>query len=72
MIPLSMVGPGRVRIVHIAGGKGVWRRLMEIGVRPGDVVEVIKPGPGPVIIAKGNMRVGLGFGMAHKVFVVPI
>ncbi|HEX29442.1 TPA: ferrous iron transport protein A [Candidatus Poribacteria bacterium] len=71
MIPLSMVGQGRVRVVNVAGGRGVLHRLMEIGVRPGDVVDVLQNGPGPVIIAKGNLRIGIGFGMAHKILVVP-
>ena len=71
MIPLSMVGRGRVRVVCVAGGRGVLHRLMEVGVRPGDVVEVLQNGPGPVIIAKGNLRIGIGFGMAHKILVVP-
>ncbi|MCD6505359.1 ferrous iron transport protein A [Candidatus Poribacteria bacterium] len=71
MIPLSMVGRGRVRVVNVAGGRGILHRLMEIGVRPGDVVDVLQNGPGPVIIAKGNLRIGIGFGMAHKILVVP-
>lgn len=71
MIPLSMVGRGRVRVMNVAGGRGVLHRLMEVGVRPGDVVEVLQNGPGPVIIAKGNLRIGIGFGMAHKILVVP-
>ena len=45
-----MVGRGRVRVMNVAGGRGVLHRLMEIGVRPGDVVEVLQNGPGPVII----------------------
>lgn len=71
MIPLSMVGRGKVRVMSVAGGRGLLHRLMEIGVRPGDVVEVLQSGPGPVIIAKDNLRIGIGFGMAHKILVVP-
>ncbi|RLB04442.1 MAG: ferrous iron transport protein A [Deltaproteobacteria bacterium] len=72
-IPLSMVQEGeRVRVVEIRAGRGLIRRLLSIGIGLGDVIEVISNSPpGQVIIGKGGMRLGLGFGMAHKILVLP-
>ncbi|MBW2039279.1 MAG: ferrous iron transport protein A [Deltaproteobacteria bacterium] len=71
-IPLSMVREGkRVQVVEIRAGRGLMRRLLGIGIGLGDVIEVISnSAPGQVIIGKGEMRIGLGFGMAHKILVL--
>jgi len=45
--------------------------LSNMGVLKGDMITVIKPAPGPVIIAKGQTRIGIGPGMANRIYVVP-
>ena len=70
MRPLSTVPPGKYRIAEVRGGKNFLARLANMGVLPGDEIVVIKPGPGPVILAKGQIRIGLGPGMAVKIYVV--
>ena len=74
MMPLSQSRQGEiVRIVSVAGGRGVARRLSDMGFFPGVVVRVISnPGRGPVILLKDGLRLGLGFGMARKIFVHPV
>lgn len=72
-ISLSFARPGRYRFVGVwGGGRGVWMRLQSLGIMPGDIIEVIKSSPGPVVIAKGNARIGLGVGMARKILVEPV
>ncbi len=71
MMPLSSVPPGKYRIAEIAGGRNFLMRLSNMGVLKGDVITVIKPAPGPVIIAKGQTRIGIGPGMANRIYVVP-
>ncbi len=70
MRPLAMCGEGeRVVVKGIAGGRGVRGRLEGLGVVPGAVVEVLKSGPGPLVIKVDNSRIALGFGEAMKVYV---
>jgi len=70
-MPLAMATPGeRVRIVGFMGGRGVERRLTSMGLNQGAEVEVIKSsGPGPLIVASGETRIALGFGMAQQILV---
>jgi len=52
MMPLAYVREGSlVRISAIRAGKGLYRRLHELGIIEGKVLRVVKAqGPGPVII----------------------
>jgi ferrous iron transport protein A len=69
-IPLTMLTIGRKGIiVNIAGGEGMCRRLLELGFAKGAVVEVLKNDFGPLIVALGESRMVLGFGMAQKIMV---
>ncbi len=58
-------------IVEIQGGCGFLRRLEVLGIREGREVKKISAQllRGPVIIQVGNTQIGLGFGMARKIFV---
>ncbi|MBM3295183.1 MAG: ferrous iron transport protein A [Candidatus Aminicenantes bacterium] len=65
---------GRIlRIVDIAGGEGVRRRLFALGFQPGDRVECGQRGifGGPVVLK--NLRTGVsmavGRGIARKILV---
>jgi len=71
MIPLSMARQGeRLRVLRISGGKGFVQRLAEMGLYPGVEIEIISDGSkGPFIIGIGLSRIGLGFGMAKRIFV---
>ena len=73
MIPLSMVNPGqKVQIVQIRGGRGLISRLANMGFYPGVIIEVVSNRNGPLIIARDKIRLGLGYGMAHRIFVRPL
>ena len=71
MIPLSQVNIGRFKIVAVLT-PGVFHRLRNMGIFVGDIIEVVKPAPGPVIFKKGNIRVGIGTGMAFRIMVIPV
>ncbi|MCD6317863.1 ferrous iron transport protein A [Candidatus Aerophobetes bacterium] len=73
MIPLSMVNPGqKVQIVQIRGGRGFVSKLANMGFYPGVIIEVVSNRNGPLIIARDEIRLGLGYGMAHRIFVRPL
>ncbi len=71
MKPLNKTLMGeKVEIVEIRGGRGLVTKLLNMGFYPGVMVEVVSNcGYGPLIVAKDGMRLGLGFGMAQKIFV---
>jgi len=52
MMPLSFAPEGHlVRVVCIRAGRGLSRRLIEMGIAPGKVLRVVRTlGAGPVII----------------------
>jgi len=66
-LPSGLTG----RIVEIAAGRGLSRRIQAIGVRLNKKITKISGMPmrGPVVIQVGGTRVGLGHGMARKVMV---
>ncbi len=74
MCPLSIVENGReVEVLDIRGGFGLCQRLSRMRIYPGIRIRILNNGrPGPVIIAVGEKRFGLGFGMAHRIFVKPL
>lgn len=72
MVPLNCAGCGKYIIKSINTGTSAKRRLMTLGIFPGDEIEVIKPSPGPVIIEKGGTRIGIGYGMASRIMVEKI
>lgn len=71
MIPLAMMRQGeRARVLSISGGRGLVRRLTEMGLYPGVEIEIISnSGAGPLIIGLGGSRFGIGFGMSKRIFV---
>jgi len=71
MIPLSIVNTGeKFKIIKIYGGRGVMRKLFDIGINSNSLCKVISnPGKGPVIIEKDGIRIGIGYGMAKRIFV---
>ena len=74
-MPLAMVVPGEaVRLVAIHGGQRIRQRLADLGLTPGTILRVVQASSwGPLIVAfKGNARLALGRGMAHKIEVEPV
>jgi len=69
--PLSMAESGvPVRIVALGAGRGLDRRLTEIGLNIGAVVTVCQRQGGSLLVARGATRLAVGGGMAHKIRVV--
>ncbi len=71
MVPLLFVQPGvTIEIMAFRCGRGCARRLQEIGIVKGTRYRVTSSsGNGPLILASGDLRIGLGCGMAAKVLV---
>jgi len=70
-MPLPMVSTGKkIRIVSLAGGRGMQQCLTSMGLCPGSEIEVIRRGaPGPFIIAVKETRLAVGAGMAQRIMV---
>jgi Fur family ferric uptake transcriptional regulator len=68
-IPLSMARQGEsLALASFIGGTGSRIRLMSMGLRPGDVLEVISNlNQGQVVVAAGDKRYVLGKGLAEKI-----
>ena len=70
MQPLDTVPEGEnVRIIRIFGGMGFSQRLLEWGLVPGAVVQVVFNRYGPVIIKVNDVTVAIGRGMANRILV---
>ncbi len=69
--PLALAGEGEdVRIFSFKGGKGLSYKLMDLGLSIGSCLRVIQRRPGgALVVARDNLRVALGEGMAQKVVV---
>lgn len=63
----------KVRICFLRAGKGLEKRLIEMGLNLETELEVVQRYTnGAVVVARGGMRLALGAGMAHKIMVAPI
>jgi len=58
-----------VKIKRIVGGRRVILKLFNLGIYEGENIRIIFNSRGPLVISKGNSRVALGRGLAHKIFV---
>ena len=70
-IPLAMTAPGElVTVSEVRAGRGLQRRLADMGLTPGVQIRVINSQmPGPVLIDLRGSRVALGRGIAQKIAV---
>ncbi len=59
---------GKVRIKGIVGGRGFVRRLADMGLIPGKVVEVVSKGP-PIVVRVMDSEIAIGRGIAKKILV---
>lgn len=73
LMPLAAVKEqSTVRMVSADCGRGLCARLASMGLRPGTKLTVLKSAPpGPLVVAVGNSRIGIGRGMAFKIMVAP-
>lgn len=71
LMPLAMAKPGeRVMIKEMTGGRIARVRLTNMGLRPGDYIEIINnTGLGRIILGRGNSRLAIGRGIAQKIMV---
>ncbi|MCF8094618.1 MAG: transcriptional repressor [Desulfobacteraceae bacterium] len=72
-IPLATAKAGeRVLIRELSGGTSSRLRLMSMGLRVDDELEIITNyGKGQLVVAAGNQRYVLGRGLAQKIIVEP-
>jgi ferrous iron transport protein A len=70
-LPLGMLPEGAMaKIVEIHGGRGLCRRLAELGFSIGGTIRLVKShSPGPVVVEVRDSRVAIGRGVAMKVMV---
>ena len=70
-MPLAMVSPGEtVAVDAIVGGRGLARKLTDMGLTPGVEIRVITNHmPGPVMIELRGSKVALGHGVSLKIMV---
>jgi ferrous iron transport protein A len=71
LLPLAFLPPGREVVVRgLAGGRGMRRRLTDMGIAPGAKVRVVRnDGHGPLLMALGEARLAVGRGVALKIMV---
>ena len=72
-IPLIMLHKGDRGILaqQVDGGYGACRRLSELGLIPGTIIELVnKINDGPVIIKVKGSKLALGRGLAKKIRVI--
>ncbi len=63
----------KAKIVSFYGGHGFVRRLQEMGLVPGQIVEVVRNAPiGPVEVAVMGTELAIGRGIASKILVQPL
>ena len=57
-------------VVEIVGGRGLIRRLYELGFTPGTKVKILSSNsPGPVLVDVRGARIALGRGVTMKIIV---
>lgn len=73
LLPLVKAKQGeRLEIKEITGGANARMRLLTMGLRIGDAIEVVTiPGKGPLVVASDFKRYVLGRGLAQKILVEP-
>ena len=73
-MPLGMARQGeRLIIKRYCGGKTAHMRLLSMGLRPGDEIEVVTNiGCGQMVVSTDCKRYVLGRGLTHKIMVQPV
>ena len=69
--PLAMAQEGEhVRIFVLRGGKGLEMRLTSLGLNVGSELRISQRQGNNLVVIRGETRLALGAGMAHKIMVV--
>lgn len=69
--PLAMAREGeRLRVHLLRGGKAMEMRLTTLGLNVGSELTVSQREGGNLVVLRGETRIALGAGMAHKIMVV--
>jgi len=69
--PLAMAQEGEPLRIHLLrGGKGLELRLTELGLNVGSELTVSQRSGGSLVVLRGETRIALGAGLAHKIMVV--
>lgn len=73
LVTLNMAKPGEKMVIkEFVAGKNIQLRISSMGLRIGDLVEIVSTGfGGQVVIAAGENRLVLGKGMSEKIKVKP-
>jgi len=67
-----MVPPGkRVKVINLRGGSGMVARLMQMGIHPGAIIEIVENSRGPILVRVRGVVIALGRGIARKIVVMP-
>lgn len=68
--PLMMADEGAcVSVVALLGGKGLDKRMIEMGLNIGAELIVRQRQGGGLVVSRGETRYALGGGMAHRIMV---
>ena len=72
-IPLAFLSENKqARVVEVVGGRGLVRRLYELGFTPETKLKVISSSsPGPILVYVKGARIALGRGVTMKIIVKP-
>ena len=73
VLPLSLLSPNqRARVVSVSGGRGLVKRLNDMGFSPGAEVAVLNRAmAGPLMVMVRGTKVAIGRGLATKIMVNP-
>ena len=72
VIPVTALEVGKkATVIALAGGQAFQSRIISMGLNTGREVEVVhrNRGCGPILIASGETRLAIGYGMAEKIMV---
>ncbi len=73
LLTLDMLPPGaRARVVRIDAGIRAMRRIVEMGITPGAVVEVVMSYGGPILVRVRGTVIAIGRGIARRILVEPL
>lgn len=72
--PLMLASEGEtVRILSFPEGRGIDRKLADLGLPIGSEFTVVtRQGGGQMIVARDGLRIALGAGLAHRILVVRV
>ena len=73
VFPLTLAASGeRLRIAGLTAGKGLARRLADLGLPVGSEICVMhRQQSGSMVVSSGPTRMALGAGMVRKIMVIP-